>query len=78
VIDSAGGIETILGDCVVAVTGLRVVLQIVGRAKAVLAKANASLDMRFSVLFLSPGKTVVFRLSAVGQRGGWFWISAVK
>jgi len=77
VIDPDGGIETILGDCVVAVTVPRVVLQMVGRAKAVFTKANASLGMRFSVLFLSPGKTVVFRLSAVGQRGSWFWISAV-
>jgi hypothetical protein len=27
---------------------------------------------------LIPGKTVVFRLSVVGQRGSWFWISAIK
>lgn len=50
---------------------VRAVLRMVGRAKTVLTKVSASVGLRCSSEFLNPGKTVVFRLSAVGQRGSW-------
>ena len=49
-----------------------------GQGKGRLDESKRLTRREIYVSIFVPGKTVVFRLSVVGQRGSWIWISAVK
>lgn len=49
-----------------------------GQGKGRLDESKRLTRRESYVCVFVPGKTVVFRLSAVGQRGSWIWISALK
>lgn len=49
-----------------------------GQGKGRLDESKRLTRREIYVCVFVPGKTVVFRLSAVGQRGSWIWISAIK